>query len=319
MLKTHFYWPFGIQLASDLAMPELPSLEETFEPSALIRAGSHQEWPVIEASTHSTSSLQLAPGEWRLNLEGIGRFRASGGELLEWERWDDNVSDRDLRTFLVTSGLGALAMQRGQIILHGTALERDGHAVLILGHPATGKSTLAFLLIQQGWSLLSSELVNIDKNDYAWPGQQQLKIWHDAVFMMNLDWMQLRPVRRGLKRQAVLPPYLRCSNKPVPIKHAYILRRLPSQGIGGNNDTTEEVKISTLIPVNLKLRQLNDHMFQARTIRGMNKEFETFMKAVSLASRLTIHYLYVPDTIQAMKRALKCVDLLAPLSTDECS
>ena len=75
--------------------------------------------------------MQLAPQEWRLELEGIGWFRATGGDRLEWQRWDDSVSDRDIRTFAVTSGLGALASQRGALVLHGTALERDGEAELV--------------------------------------------------------------------------------------------------------------------------------------------------------------------------------------------
>ena len=94
----------------------------------------------------TTPTLQLAPQECRLELEGIGWFRATGGERLEWQRWDDSVSDRDIRTFAVTSGIGALAIQRGALVLHGTALERDGMAILLLGHTAAGKSTLAWCL-----------------------------------------------------------------------------------------------------------------------------------------------------------------------------
>ena len=45
---------------------------------------------------HSTPTLQLAPQDWRLELEGIGWFRATGGERLEWQRWDDSVGDRDI-------------------------------------------------------------------------------------------------------------------------------------------------------------------------------------------------------------------------------
>ena len=64
----------------------------------------------MQVSSHSTPTLQLGPAEWRLELEGIGWFRALGGKGVEWARWDDSVSDRDLRTFLVTSGLGAVAL-----------------------------------------------------------------------------------------------------------------------------------------------------------------------------------------------------------------
>lgn len=168
-----------------LALPELmpatavaPSGSESLV--ELVEA-DHQQWPTLQASPHSTPTLQLAPQDWRLELEGIGWFRATGGERLEWQRWDDSVSDRDIRTFAVTSGLGALAIQRGALVLHGTALERDGEAILLLGHPAAGKSTLAWCLLQEGWRLLSSELVVVGSDGMVQPGIQQLKFWHDAA------------------------------------------------------------------------------------------------------------------------------------------
>ena len=78
----------------------------------------------LQASPHSTPTLQLAPQEWRLKLEGIGWFRATGGERLEWQRWDDSVSDRDIRTFAVTSGLGALAILGGGLLVALTVINQ---------------------------------------------------------------------------------------------------------------------------------------------------------------------------------------------------
>ena len=43
-------------------------------------------------------------------------------------------------------------------------------AVLLLGHPATGKSTVAWCLLEQGWRLLSSELTVVDAGCVPWSG-----------------------------------------------------------------------------------------------------------------------------------------------------
>ena len=184
------YQALGMHLESRLVLPELiqaaPSVEH--EPLVQVVEADHQQWPELQVSPHSTPTLQLAPQEWRLELEGIGWFRATSGERLEWQRWDDSVSDRDIRTFVVTSGLGALAIQRGALVLHGTALERDGEAILLLGHPVAGKSTLAWCLLQQGWRLLSSELVAVSPDGLVLPGMHQLKLWHDAAVALELNW-----------------------------------------------------------------------------------------------------------------------------------
>ena len=95
------YQALGMHLESTLVLPELIQAAPAVEREALVQVveADHRDWPTLEASPHSTPTLQLAPKEWRLELEGIGWFRATSGERLEWQRWDDSVSDRDIRTF----------------------------------------------------------------------------------------------------------------------------------------------------------------------------------------------------------------------------
>jgi hypothetical protein len=126
------YSAFGMEISSDLGLPELPLTAAVGEPSVWIQAGDREHWPQIVPSPHSTPTLQIAPGEWRLELEGIGWFRAADGQRLEWQRWDDSVSDRDLRTCLVSSGLGALAIGAREPM--NTAGDAIAVGVIGIGH-----------------------------------------------------------------------------------------------------------------------------------------------------------------------------------------
>ena len=93
------YQAFGFNLASDILLPELSEklLIANEQSSISVVSGNYGNWPSIEASPHSTQCLQLAANEWRLALDSIGWFRAAAGESLEYQRWDDSVSNRDLR------------------------------------------------------------------------------------------------------------------------------------------------------------------------------------------------------------------------------
>ena len=283
----------------------------------------HRQWPTLQASPHSTPTLQLAPQEWRLELEGIGWFRATGGERLEWQRWDDSVSDRDIRTFAVTSGLGALAIQRGALVLHGTVLERDGEAILLLGHPAAGKSTLAWCLLQDGWRLLSSELVAVSPDGLVQPGMHQLKLWYDAAVALELNWAQLPSVRKGLKRYALLAHDLDCMTQPTPLRLIYALNR--AKGDSGQEDDAESgdeiekvsIKASRNVSQTAALMRLRNNAFHARMYRGMDSEAQLFMQAAALARSVPLHALVVPDGIKAMAESLKEVDLLQPESMQQ--
>jgi HprK-related kinase A len=55
----------------------------------------------------------------------------------------------------------ALGLRR-YLLLHASAVERDGCAVLMTGISGAGKSTLAALLMARGWRLMGDEFVLID-------------------------------------------------------------------------------------------------------------------------------------------------------------
>ena len=319
------YQALGMHLETSLVLPELIQAAPSVERESLVQLveADHRQWPMLQASPHSTPTLQLAPQDWRLELEGIGWFRATGGERLEWQRWDDSVSDRDIRTFAVTSGLGALAIQRGALVLHGTALERDGEAILLLGHPAAGKSTLAWCLIQEGWRLLSSELVAIGSDGVVQPGMHQLKLWQDAAMALELNWAQLPPVRKGIKRYSLVAEEITCMPQPTPLRLIYALNRAKEDS--GKEDFTEaedekekvSVKASGNFSQTTALMRLRNQAFHARMYRGMDAEAQLFMQAAALARTVPLHALIVPDGIKAMAESLKKVDLMQPESMQQ--
>lgn len=71
-----------------------------------------------------------------------------------------------LRLGLLAAEMGmnlqmALA-QRRYLLLHASAVERDGRALLMTGESGAGKSTLAALLMARGWRLMGDEFALLD-------------------------------------------------------------------------------------------------------------------------------------------------------------
>ena len=68
--------------------------------------------------------------------------------------------------------------QRRYLLLHASAVERDGRALLMTGESGAGKSTLAALLAARGWRLMGDEFALIDLDDgrvHAFPRLVSLK------------------------------------------------------------------------------------------------------------------------------------------------
>lgn len=310
MSESNNYQAFGLSIQSDLRLPELPAAAtaKAEDPDVTIECGDRSLWPSLEANRHCTPTLELMPGEWRLTLEGIGWFRASGGQRLQWQRWDENVNDRDIRTFLTTSGLGALMIQRGSLALHATTLCKNGKSILLLGSPAVGKTTLAWCLLQQGWSLLSSELSVINSDGTISPGLQQLKLWQDSATGLGINWEGLPVVREGLKRYSLLPPAIRTTSTKVSLEYVYEIERTRSS----TDQSDTGIKIYPTRSEQASLMRIRNQAFHPRFYRGMNQEAKLFTQASSLIKTTTGYGLQVPGKITELKKAVKEIDLLHP-------
>ena len=198
-----------------------------------------------------------------------------------------------------------------------------GEVHALMGPNGSGKSTLAWCLLQDGWRLLSSELVAVSPDGLVQPGMHQLKLWHDAAMALELNWAQLPPVRKGLKRYALLAEDLTCMPQPTPLRLVYGLNRAKEDS-GKENDTeagVEMEKVSIKASCNFSqtnsLMRLRNQAFHARMYRGMDAEAQLFMQAAALARTVPLHALIVPDGIKAMAESLKEVDLMNPESIQQ--
>ena len=110
--------------------------------------------------------------------KGIATVTARIGPARPWRRWarpqveiagDHMLPDTTpmaLRHALLAVEM-AMNMQvalgeRRHLLLHASAVERGGQAVIMPGDSGSGKSTLAALLGENGWRLLADEFVMID-------------------------------------------------------------------------------------------------------------------------------------------------------------
>mgnify|MGYP001176489010 FL=1 len=318
MSDLKMYSAFGLAISSDISLPELPEHPDpdTALETISISRSNHESWQPLQPSEHSTSTVQMSNDDWRLEIEGIGWFRVYKGRQIMWQQWDDSVSNRDIRTFLVSSAIGALMIQKNSLILCATSVVKEGKAILLLGEPASGKSTLAYFLQQNGWQLLSSEISYVDNDGMVWPGIQQLKLWLDTIMEIGINKNELPVVRKGLKRYALMPPNLSIANKATALTAIYDVNRQRKEKDKCKDDEGNKNNIYAwkVLEQQRALLIIRNRAFQPRFYRGMGKEQKLFLYAASLAKKFRLHRLLLPDNIQEMKAALKDVNLLDPLS-----
>lgn len=86
------------------------------------------------------------------------------------------------RQLVAAFALPLLLHDKGVLVMHGAALQRDGEAVLICGASGVGKSSAMVTLGDAGWTPLSEDACAISLvGDQAlvWPGPPWVRVTHD--------------------------------------------------------------------------------------------------------------------------------------------
>lgn len=101
-----------------------------------------------------------------------------------WIIHDERESQNDLQSYLVGPAMGCVLRIRGNVCLHASVVNIDGHAVAIMGNKKAGKSTNAASLAQFGAPVLSDDMAVLTRQDNTFivhPGYPQVRLWQSSI------------------------------------------------------------------------------------------------------------------------------------------
>lgn len=185
------YTAYGLTIASEFALPELRD-RDAGERAGAVRIESGSVAPVPEgANGHEERRLDIGPDRCRLSYDDIGSFRIEGGRRIVVDPADADVpATKVFRRLLEGQVLGLLCHQRGHLVLHGSAVQIDGNAVVFLGPTGAGKSTTATACYGAGYSLLDDDVVVIrtpETTPMVAPGVPQLKLTPEMSTRFDIE------------------------------------------------------------------------------------------------------------------------------------
>jgi len=220
---VHFYRVAGLAVASEIELPGAIAVPRTAEPAVTIRAAAVPA--VLEGATKKGATWQIAGDRFLFQVPGVARFLLSGGREIVFET-AAGVDAHDVSIFLLGTVFGILLHQRGEIVLHASAVRVNDKAVLFCGASGAGKSTLAAALAQRGFSLVADDLCAVTLAEGTAPTVQpdgrHLKLWAQAIERLDLAERRGAPVRNKLQKFFVEPAAALA--EPLPLGAVYALR-----------------------------------------------------------------------------------------------
>jgi hypothetical protein len=219
-----FHRAFGLTIRSCLPLPELLAASDNAEPEIEIAYGSvPRELPGAIARG---VRFQVTADRLLLQVDGVARYLVSEGRTITVDR-DPAADDDDIKTFLLGSVFGALMHQRGDLVLHGSAVEWNGQCAVFMGASGVGKSTLASAFGRKGHAMLTDDLcvvrLGTDGTMCAHPGFPQIKLWLDSLEQLEISAEGLRRIRRKLEKRAVSLGD-QFVTRPLAVRKLYVLR-----------------------------------------------------------------------------------------------
>jgi hypothetical protein len=217
--ETMVYKAFGLKILSQIPLPELIQVSQPVDKvDIMIETGDlSKSWSELSPCQKTVADINLLMFE----IPKTATFSVQKGERIVVSPKEGADPDQ-IRLFILGTCMGALLLQRKVLPLHGSAVAIEGKAYSFIGDSGAGKSTLASVFLNQGYQLLSDDVIAtslIDDTVFVLPSYPQQKLWQESL------------QRLGMETEGYCPIIQRETKFAVPVLTKYSSELLPLAGV----------------------------------------------------------------------------------------
>ncbi|MEH7439031.1 aldolase [Neobacillus drentensis] len=232
-VKRVGYKAFGFRVLSEILLPELPLANgiNQLDDITVQLADLSEQWTRL---SEQQKSFMVKENMVMFKIPDTAIFCIKDGDKILVSPLARGKEDK-IRLYLLGSCMGALLMQRKILPIHGSAVAINGKAFAFIGESGAGKSTLATALLNEGYQLLSDDVISItqsrDQIPYVTPSYPQQKLWKESLDGFGLDPLGYRPLFERETKYAIPVPDS-FSDVPLPLAGVFELVKTEYGHIG---------------------------------------------------------------------------------------
>lgn len=208
-----------------------------------------------------------------------------------------------MQTFLLGYGMSMIALQRGLLPIHCSAVADEKGAVLIAGESGSGKSTLTVSLLEKGYRLMADDMALVEPKaggiTMVYPAFPYQKLCRNVVREKGCDFQNLIYINEE-KDKFLVPCEGEFSLKAEKVKAFLML---------GIHDG-EDVSVSEVRGID-RMYLYADNLFVRHLLKEEKYRPEIGQKCLEMAAAVPSYYLSRPcdgdSTKEILKEAEKCI------------
>jgi energy-coupling factor transporter ATP-binding protein EcfA2 len=279
-----YYQGYGVSIHSELALPALMSLSKdqlTLNQDVIIKKTTINpdglDSPFVKGLFY-----QMTEEDCWIHIPNLVYFLLSKGSEIHFSLYP-GVDEAEIEELVLSIALPALLLQRGMLVLRGSAIQVGDGCVVITGNSGAGKSTLAAGLLKRGHNILSDEFCVLSNNRHVLPGMPYIKLWQRTLKQLDIEFKDLRPVRPKL-RKFQLPLKEHFVTKPLRLSALYFLNDI-------NEDTYSFNKIDGIRKINFIKSQISSSAY----LQDMAKSASIMREVMATAEQVPMFAINRPS------------------------
>jgi hypothetical protein len=173
-----------------------------------------------------------------------------------WAKWPDDLTLEDTATYLLGPILGFVLRLRNTLCFHASAIAINDRVLVLIGDAGAGKSTTAAAFAQQGYGILSDDVValaDLGGRYLVQPAYPRIRLWNPSVQALygKSDALQrIVPTHPTWDKRYVdlTQPNYKFHSEPLPLAAIYYLNsRSDSPSAPKIEPLSERERLMTLV------------------------------------------------------------------------
>lgn len=215
------YRLFGLSLLSDLEFRQLVTEEELCMADVMISAGKIPD-TILKKEAERKYEFGSAVS-WLANKTCY--LLVENGQRITYSL-KEGGNQQYLRNYILGWGMSMLALQRGILAIHCSAVADERGAVLICGESGAGKSTLTTSLLENGYRLMADDMAFVETKPggkaFVSPAFPYQKLCRDAALAKGYRLEELIYIDED-KDKFLVPYRGEFPLEPTPVRAMLIL------------------------------------------------------------------------------------------------